>query len=151
MKDQRKNNKDQRRKANSGVPAQQQTQQQAPAPAQSKSAPRRRHQHEAPPIKFRFVQLNCVLCGEVIQEMSSAIAYGSFGEPAHFECVQKKLEAIENLSPDEKIVYWGAGQFAIIKSTPETSFSIVKKISVEQKDLIPDWRRDIKTQVRSNE
>lgn len=89
----------------------------------------------------------CSLCGKVIQEMGSAIAFGTEHLPAHMECVIKNLEERENPGPSEKILYIGAGNFALVREKEGSSMEILRKIPVESKDSLPDWRREIRNQV----
>lgn len=86
----------------------------------------------------------------MIQEMPSAIAYGPEGSPAHFDCVVKDLETKETPKEGEKIAYLGAGMFGVIKPQEGEGvpFVILKKIQVESKDNQPEWRKDIKNQLK---
>ena len=38
------------------------------------------------------LELVCTLCGQVIKEAASSLSLPESGEPAHFDCVMKKLE-----------------------------------------------------------
>ncbi|OHD12523.1 MAG: hypothetical protein A2Z96_05315 [Spirochaetes bacterium GWB1_48_6] len=89
----------------------------------------------------------CSICSEIVQEMSSAIAYGPEHLPAHMECVLKELEKRETPGTGERLLYIGAGNFALVKDSETGSLEIVKKIPVETKDNAPEWRKDIRNQI----
>lgn len=113
---------------------------------------RHRHRPEVEVVqKLQIASLPCVICGQLIQEMSSAIGFGPEAGPAHFDCVLKNLESKETLQPDERISYLGTGVFGVIKpvtGTEGVNFQILRKIQVESKDVYPEWRKEIKNRVK---
>lgn len=56
----------------------------------------------------------CEICGEPIQELSSAINNKNTGNPVHFDCVLNKITEEEKPGPNEKVTYIGNGKFAIL-------------------------------------
>lgn len=106
---------------------------------------RNRHDH-SPPL-FKIDPQACALCGEMILEMTTAIAYGADKAPCHMECVTKDLAPRHGLEEGERLVYWGAGQFAVVKGEGKEAYQVRRKIEVEGKDALPDWRRDIRNQL----
>lgn len=85
----------------------------------------------------------CPLCGEPILEISSAVTDRLTGQPAHFDCVMKKISDEEDIQENEKLCYLGNGSFGIVekRSSGPTKFSIRKKIQYENKDSAVLWRR----------
>ena len=90
-------------------------------------------------------ELTCALCGEVISETASSLALPESGEPAHFDCVMKKLEESETLEDGDTIAYLGGGNFGIIRKNSQNpaGFEIKKKIDFENKENIGDWRKKL--------
>lgn len=98
-------------------------------------------------VKDNFVRLDfgthiCPLCGNVITDMTTAIAFGPQAAPAHLDCVIIHLRKHEALNKDEDIVYVGCGQFAVASLRPR--FTILRRIPVENKDVVPEWRKNMK-------
>ncbi len=111
-----------------------------------KRDPRRRHVNRDITIVYpEKPELVCALCGEVITETASSLALPESGEPAHFDCVMKKLEETETLEEGDSIAYLGGGNFGIIRKNSQnsTGFEIKKKIDFENKEKIGDWRKKL--------
>jgi len=94
----------------------------------------------------------CPLCGEPIKDIASAITERTSGNPAHFDCVMKKIAEEEEVQEDEKICYLGNGSFGIIqkRNSKQMNFFIRKRIQYEEKDSATSqtWRRNyIRTDV----
>ena len=107
---------------------------------------RRQHVNRDNTIVFpEKPELVCALCGEVIKEAASTLAMPDTGEPAHFDCVMKKLEESETLVEGDTIAYLGGGNFGIIRKNSQNpaGFEIKKKIDFENKDKIGDWRKKL--------
>ncbi len=87
----------------------------------------------------------CPICGEAIFEIASAITEKLTGQPAHFECIIKKIAEEENIQEDETICYLGNGSFGIIqkRNSKQMTFFIRKRIQYEDKDTKKDWRQDL--------
>jgi len=91
------------------------------------------------------VEIICALCGEVVKEAASCLALPDSGDPAHFECVMKKISETEPLADGESIAYLGGGNFGIILKNPKSpvGFEIKKKIDFENKEKIGQWRKKL--------
>ena len=91
------------------------------------------------------LELVCTLCGQVIKDAASSLSLPESGEPAHFDCVMKKLEESETLEEGDTIAYLGGGNFGIIRKNSQNpaGFEIKKKIDFENKDKIGDWRKKL--------
>ncbi len=94
---------------------------------------------------------DCPLCGKPVRYLMTAIAQGSSGEPAHFDCVLKTISDAEELQPREKVCYLGNGSFGVIKfkQSGQTKFTIRKRIQYEEKDKVFPWRKRISNRVKS--
>jgi hypothetical protein len=107
-----------------------------------------RRREEIP--KINYPSMDCAICGEAISDMSNAIAVGEDGLPAHFDCVLKQLSKTEEMASGERIVYLGSGNFGVIAPSNEdhVPFNIVRKLPIEEFKELPEWRRNIKTQLK---
>jgi len=87
----------------------------------------------------------CPICGNKILEISSAITDKTSGDPAHFECIMKKIAEEEEIGPDERVCYLGNGSFGIIqqRNTNQMKFFIRKRIQYEDKETVKEWRRGL--------
>lgn len=74
---------------------------------------------------------NCVLCGEVINEIAQAISEGREGGFSHFDCVIEKLNSQERLKENQKISYVGQGAFAVVEKDDSGHYSLIKRIPYE--------------------
>ena len=107
-----------------------------------------RGQNDLPNVSqiSKFASLVCPRCGEVIKDITGAIADKSTGEPVHFDCVLNHLEETEPHSENEKIVYIGHGNFAVIafeNPLDTRKFKIVRLIEWEDRNTRPEWRAGI--------
>lgn len=87
----------------------------------------------------------CVYCEKPIKELASALT-DSNGEAIHFECVQKRIAAMESLGKDDTVTYIGGGRFGVVhfgNSRGTGKFTIKKIIEWEQKDKRAPWRGHI--------
>ncbi|MCL2480734.1 MAG: hypothetical protein FWF38_03375 [Spirochaetaceae bacterium] len=90
--------------------------------------------------------LKCEICMQDIQDISSAIALPETGNPAHFDCVLKRIKENENLREKEQLVYLGSGTFGIIENistNQNPNFKIIRKIDFEDHENIPEWRKQM--------
>jgi len=103
-----------------------------------------------PVVKVVYPEMDCVICGEKIGDITNAIAYSPEGGPAHFDCVLRHLNQHESLVSGERIVYLGSGHFGVITADPSAQqpFLVVRKIPVEDLKELPAWRREIKSQLK---
>lgn len=95
-------------------------------------------------IKSRKVV--CPECGQIIDDIASAISEKNSGKPVHFECIVKKLEKQEYLQGNDKIAYIGQGKFAVVTyENPHDTihFKIKKTIEWENRDKKADWRDEV--------
>lgn len=93
-----------------------------------------------------YAEFSCKMCGQPIEELSSAMADKQSGEPVHFDCVIKHLQETESLKENEKIVYIGQGRFAVAYfENPHDlrNFNIVRIIEWEARDKKFEWRSNI--------
>jgi hypothetical protein len=88
----------------------------------------------------------CPLCQKPVYDLSSAIGSDrETGLPAHFDCVYERVSAAETLAVGEKIVYLGAGGFAVVefRDTREQAFTVKRRIPWEKEGEKKDWRKSI--------
>lgn len=81
-------------------------------------------------------KLMCEICNQPIQDEASAIATPERGNPAHFDCILKKIKEEEKMNDKQQLVYLGSGSFGIIQiesSGSKNNFKIIKKIEFEDK------------------
>lgn len=96
--------------------------------------------------KIEYPEYKCTKCGEIIQDLSSAIADKESGQPAHFDCVIEFLKKAEELKEGEEIIYIGNGNFAVAYfENPKIrkNFKIIKLIEWEDKNQLYQWKKDI--------
>ena len=95
---------------------------------------------------FKARQVVCPICGNAIEDLPSAICDKASGQPAHFDCVLKKISDAESLAPNQSVAYIGQGRFAVI-SRPNPSdtkhFKIEKTIEWEDKNNPIEWRGEM--------
>jgi len=92
------------------------------------------------------VMHKCGICQQDIQDLSTAIALPEAAAPAHFDCVINKIKEGENLGKKEQVVYLGSGAFGIVENNSASqtpNFKIIKKISFEEHDDMPEWRKQL--------
>jgi hypothetical protein len=68
------------------------------------------------------------------------------GNPAHFDCIMKNIEAQEGLASNERICYLGKGSFGILrfqKNGGTIPFIIRKRIQYENIETAPEWRKSL--------
>jgi hypothetical protein len=107
-----------------------------------------RRREEIP--RIQYPTMDCAICGETIKDVSNAIATGEEGRPAHFDCILRQLSAQEDLASGERIIYLGSGNFGVIAPSNEdhVPFTIVRKLPIEEFKELPEWRREIKFQLK---
>ncbi|AIN92998.1 hypothetical protein H0R90_05485 [Treponema putidum] len=96
--------------------------------------------------KIEYPEYKCSKCGEIIQDLSSAIADKESGLPAHFDCVIEFLKKAEEIKEGEEIIYIGNGNFAVVYfENPKIrkNFKIIKLIEWEDKNRLYQWKKDI--------
>lgn len=87
----------------------------------------------------------CASCGKAIFELATALNNPADGKPMHFECALEKVSGAEALSPTEKVVYIGAGAFAVVeyKDKTESSFLVKRRIQWDKEGEKKEWRKAI--------
>ncbi len=89
------------------------------------------------------------MCGEVIKDISSALAVPSGGEPVHFDCALKA--AAEKLNPGEgeKVIYLGKGSFAVVESEAyqQRKLKIVRNLDWENPEEPAVWRQELRAEI----
>lgn len=90
----------------------------------------------------------CVLCKKKITESSSILEAPGTQEPAHFECVLKQMKEHEPLSDQQRLVYLGAGNFAVIEplepNKKSSAFKVVRYVRDGQNQTnAPHWRSNL--------
>ena len=96
--------------------------------------------------KIEYPEYKCTKCGEIIQDLNSAIADKESGQPVHFDCVIGFLKKAEELKEGEEIIYIGNGNFAVAYfENPKVrkNFKIIKLIEWEDKNKLYQWKKDI--------
>lgn len=104
------------------------------------------NQHKEAAIReFKSRQIICAKCGQLIQDMTSAIS-DSEGKPMHFDCVLDSLKEKENMLPGQQMTYIGNGRFAVVTfENPRDlkKFKIEKIIEYEDKSKPIEWRDEM--------
>ena len=89
----------------------------------------------------------CAICGEPIQDITSALSRPADGEAVHFDCALKSAE--EQLSPvdGEKVVYLGSGGFAAVEleAYQKRKLKIIRRSEWEKADEKSEWRTKLRT------
>lgn len=88
----------------------------------------------------------CARCGEPIQDLCSALADKSTGEPVHFDCVLKFLQDAERIGDNENLLYIGQGRFAVVTyddPADKRKFTIIRHIEWEGRETRAEWRSEI--------
>ncbi len=91
----------------------------------------------------------CPLCQKPIFDLSSALAEPHAGAPVHFDCALQQVTERESLGPKEKIVYIGAGNFAVVefRDQSETTFDLKRKVAFERKETPSPWRSAMSSRI----
>jgi hypothetical protein len=99
--------------------------------------PREQQRRDGPP---------CPVCERMVQELTSAITHTESGQPAHFDCIMKKIEQAEGVGANERLCYLGKGSFGILrfqKNAGNIPFIIRKRIQYENLEETPEWRKKL--------
>lgn len=83
-----------------------------------------------------------------MRDIHSAIAFAPSNQPAHFDCVVKRIAESESLAEGERVCYLGNGSFGIVveergNSQAGSRYTIRKRIQFEDKDMVFDWRKEL--------
>ncbi|MGE4583399.1 MAG: hypothetical protein AB7C91_02005 [Sphaerochaeta sp.] len=86
----------------------------------------------------------CIICGQVIDVIASAMTHPQGGF-CHFDCVLEKLKAEEQLSDSQKISYIGRGTFAVVQQNEDGTFTFVKRIVWENAEALEKMKKYVET------
>lgn len=103
-----------------------------------------------PFVPTQFEKLQCHICSEIIEDVTSAISFPGEEEPSHFDCVIKRLMEKENILEDEKIIYLGSNIFAVVKESEynKRDFNIVRKLDINRPENREDWRFKMRQELK---
>ena len=96
-----------------------------------------------PPLPVKRIEepmVVCPLCGEVIENIASALTYPEGGF-CHFDCVLEKIAKDERLTDKQKVSYIGRGTFAIVEENGEGGFSFAKRIVWETAENLDTMKK----------
>ncbi len=111
---------------------------------------RGRNRSKQTTISYSGPAVTCSVCGKNIRDMSSAIKESQSGQPAHFDCIIKKIAEQVPVKEREKIVYLGSGKFGVIKAdnNQNKNFEILQEIDYEEKEEdVPEWRGALRKEI----
>lgn len=103
-----------------------------------------------PFVPTQFEKLQCHICNEIIEDVTSAISYPGEVEPSHFDCVIKRLRENEAIKEDEKIIYLGSNTFAVVKESEynKREFNIVRKLEIGRPEDREEWRYKMRQELQ---
>ena len=97
--------------------------------------------------EFKSNILTCEMCGEAINELSSAVNSRETGKPVHFDCVLNRIIDSEKPGINEKVTYIGNGKFAVLHFDnvhDMRHFTIKKTIEWESRESERgEWRNEM--------
>ncbi|MEW6549686.1 MAG: hypothetical protein AB1407_09515 [Spirochaetota bacterium] len=93
--------------------------------------------------------VDCAICSQPIFDLTGALADKDTGQPVHFDCALERVAKAEDLAPKEKIVYLGAGCFAVVehKNGNDGAFVVKRRIRWEKEGEKQAWRKDISSYI----
>jgi hypothetical protein len=89
---------------------------------------------------------DCPICARPVRELASALTHRLSGKPAHFDCIVKELRDANEISPEERLCYLGAGSFGILEFRSQgegAKFVIRKRIPYEEKEHPQEWKKPL--------
>jgi hypothetical protein len=89
---------------------------------------------------------DCPICARPVRELASALTHRLSGKPAHFDCIVKELRDANEISPEERLCYLGAGSFGILEFRSQgegSKFVIRKRIPYEEKEHPQEWKKPL--------
>lgn len=91
----------------------------------------------------------CAICQKPIFDLAGAIADKESGEPVHFDCAIERISKAESLAPNEKVVYIGAGNFAVVeyKNGIDGAFTVKRRFHWEKEGEKQVWRKEISSYI----
>ena len=118
--------------------------------------PQGRHQRDTSTLGIRKEEprkalpaVDCAICHKPIFDLAGALGDKETNEPVHFDCALERVAAAETLEPGEKVVYLGAGCFAVVgfKNGNEGAFVVKRRIRWEREGEKQAWRKDISSYI----
>lgn len=85
------------------------------------------------------------ISGKPIDNILTAIADPTSGQPANFDSILRQLEEQEELTENERIIYVGRGEFGVLVENKGGSprFAIRKRIQIEDEYQKAEWRKEL--------
>ncbi|MCE1196550.1 hypothetical protein LWX53_08650 [bacterium] len=130
-------------------------QQRGPSHGQDQRA-QGRHQRDTSTLGIRKEEprkalpvVDCAICHKPIFDLAGALGDKDTNEPVHFDCALERVAAAETLAQGEKVVYLGAGCFAVVgfKNGSEGAFVVKRRIRWEREGEKQAWRKDISSYI----
>ncbi|MCK5735226.1 MAG: hypothetical protein KAH21_02060, partial [Spirochaetaceae bacterium] len=92
----------------------------------------------------------CSICGEPIQDITSALSRPPDGTPVHFDCALKSVIDKMNPGEGEKVIYLGKGSFAIVElqAYQKRSLKIIRRMDWENLEENTEWRKDLRADLK---
>ncbi|THB63905.1 MAG: hypothetical protein D6B26_05525 [Spirochaetaceae bacterium] len=86
----------------------------------------------------------CPISHQPIEDILTAIDDPETGKPARFEAVLERLANREQLEEGERIIYIGAGVFAVAEDDPKKRCPVIKRrIEFEDTHQREKWRKEL--------
>jgi len=97
----------------------------------------------------QFESLQCSICGEIIEDVTSAMCSPTGEEPAHFDCIIKQLSEKEELKENELIVYLGSNHFAVVQKEDynKRQINIIRTIDFHRIEEREEWRIKMRNEI----
>lgn len=106
---------------------------------------------QLPVLEFKrpIQSKDCAICQKPIFDLAGAIGDRESGEPVHFDCAFERVAAAEPLAEGEKLVYVGAGSFAVVtyKNGNDGAFTVKRRIRWEKEGEKKPWRKEISSYI----
>ena len=92
----------------------------------------------------------CSICGEAIQDITSALSSPEDNSPVHFDCALKIAKEKMNPGEGEKVIYLGKGSFAVVelRAYQNRTLKIARRIDWENHEETSEWRRDLRAELK---
>ncbi|RKX74372.1 MAG: hypothetical protein DRP60_10370 [Spirochaetes bacterium] len=92
----------------------------------------------------------CSICGEPIQDITSALSRPTDGTPVHFDCALQSVTDKLNPGEGEKVIYLGKGSFAVVEheAYQKRSLKVSRRIDWENLEEISEWRRELRAELK---
>ncbi|MGH0052044.1 MAG: hypothetical protein ACQ5SW_01470 [Sphaerochaetaceae bacterium] len=100
---------------------------------------------QLPVKKVHEPKEKCVICGEAIEGIASALTHPDGGF-CHFDCVLNQIKEEEKLTSSQKVSYIGRGTFAVVSQEENGSFSFVKKVVWETSEAFAKMKQYVEAQ-----